>query len=73
MSFKHLIELQDLLDDPAVDGERVAAYLRANGASNVEVQTLSGQKDVFRIMQGSLPMILSILHTMNTLKTVFRG
>ena len=44
MSFKHLIELQDLLDDPAVDGERVAAYLRANGASNVEVQTLSGQK-----------------------------
>lgn len=44
MSFKHLIELQDLLDDPTVDGERVAAYLRANGASNVEVQTLSGQK-----------------------------
>lgn len=44
MSFKHLIELQDLLDDPAVDGKRVAAYLRANGAPNVEVQTLSGQK-----------------------------
>ena len=53
MSFKHLIELQDLLDDPSVDGERVAAYLRANGALSVDVQTLSGEKgstDFIRVL-----------------------
>ncbi|MBM6928851.1 DUF1177 domain-containing protein [Parasutterella secunda] len=53
MTFKHLIELQDLLDDPTVDGERVATYLRANGALSVEVQTLSGEKgstDFIRVL-----------------------
>ena len=44
MSMKHIIELQDLLDDPAVNGATVAEYLRSYGANNVQVKTLTGEK-----------------------------
>lgn len=44
MSMKHIIELQDLLDDPAVNGATVAEYLHSYGANNVQVKTLTGEK-----------------------------
>ena len=44
MSMKHIIELQDLLDDPAVNGQTVAEYLRSYGAENIQVKTLTGEK-----------------------------
>ena len=44
MSMKHIIELQDLLDDPAVNGQTVADYLRSYGAENIQVKTLTGEK-----------------------------
>lgn len=44
MSMKHIIELQDLLDDPAVNGRTVADYLRSYGAENIQVKTLTGEK-----------------------------
>ena len=44
MSMKHIIELQDLLDDPAVNGQTVAEYLRSYGAENIQVKTLTGDK-----------------------------
>ncbi|HIU37549.1 MAG TPA: DUF1177 domain-containing protein [Candidatus Aphodousia faecigallinarum] len=53
MSIKHIIELQDLLDDPAVNGQRVAEYLRGYGAEDIKVTTLTGEKgstDFIRIV-----------------------
>lgn len=44
MSMKHIIELQDLLDDPKVDGQSVAEYLRSYGAEEIQVKTLVGEK-----------------------------
>lgn len=53
MSFKHLIELQDLLDDPSVNGEKVAEYLRGYGAEDIQITTLTGEKgstDFIRVL-----------------------
>ena len=44
MSIKHLIELQDLLDDPSVNGQKVAEYLRGYGAEDIRIKTLTGEK-----------------------------
>jgi len=44
MSFKHVLEAYDLLDDPSVDGHAVAAWLKGHGAEHVESRTISGPR-----------------------------
>ena len=44
MSWRHVIDAYDLLDDPSVTGEAVAEYLRAAGAREIEVSTVEGDK-----------------------------
>jgi hypothetical protein len=44
MSWRHVIDVYDLLDDPRVNGDAVAAYLRGVGATDVEVRTVTGAK-----------------------------
>ena len=44
MSIKHIVELMDLLDDPSVNGQTVADYLRSYGAEHIQVTTLTGEK-----------------------------
>ncbi|MGW5358788.1 DUF1177 domain-containing protein [Actinopolymorpha pittospori] len=44
MSWRHVIDAYDLLDDPSVNGEAVAEYLRAAGAREIEVSTVEGDK-----------------------------
>jgi hypothetical protein len=44
MSWRHVIDAYDLLDDPSVSGEAVAEFLRAAGAREIEVSTVEGDK-----------------------------
>ncbi|NWF55771.1 MAG: DUF1177 domain-containing protein [Syntrophaceae bacterium] len=44
MALKQVLEIYDLLDDATVDGTRVASLLRERGLSDVDVQTIRGEK-----------------------------
>ncbi|WP_020573157.1 DUF1177 domain-containing protein [Actinopolymorpha alba] len=44
MSWRHVIDAYDLLDDPSVKGNAVADFLRAAGARDVHVETVTGEK-----------------------------
>ncbi|GAA4213505.1 DUF1177 domain-containing protein [Actinocatenispora rupis] len=55
MSWRHVIESYDLLDDPSVDGEAVAAYLRAQGADKPEVETVTGDKGSTDFVRLTIP------------------
>lgn len=44
MSFKHVIDAHDLLDDPAVSGEAVVAWLRGLGADDATSRTIEGPR-----------------------------
>lgn len=44
MSFKHVIEAYDLLDDPAASGEGVVAWLAQLGADDATSRTIEGER-----------------------------
>ena len=44
MSFRSVLDLYEILDDIHADGERVAHYLRQQGAQDVTVERVSGEK-----------------------------
>ena len=44
MSLKQTIDIFELLDDSAVSGQKVKAFLEAHGASDVTVSTVQGEK-----------------------------
>lgn len=44
MAFKQVIEMYDFLEDPQVDGKRVATLLKKRGADRVEVKRIKGEK-----------------------------
>lgn len=55
MSWRHVIEAQDLLDDPSVNGEAVAAYLRDAGAGEVAINTIKGDKGSTDFIRTVIP------------------
>ena len=44
MTLKQVIEICELLDDATVDGEKVAALLKARGATDIQVTPLQGER-----------------------------
>lgn len=55
MAWRHLIELQELLDDPSASGESVARYLREEGAADVAVKPVTGEKGTADFIRVFLP------------------
>lgn len=55
MSWRHVIDGYDLLDDPSVDGKAVADYLRTAGAEDVVVQTIQGDKGSTDFIRTVIP------------------
>lgn len=55
MSWRHVIDSFDLLDDPSVTGEAVAAYLREQGAVKPEVETVVGDKGSTDFVRLTVP------------------
>ncbi|WP_030105422.1 DUF1177 domain-containing protein [Actinoalloteichus caeruleus] len=43
MSLRHVMDAYDLLDDPGVDGDAAAEWLRSHGADRVEVTRVTGE------------------------------
>lgn len=55
MSWRHVIDGYDLLDDPSVDGKAVADYLRTAGADEVVVETIQGDKGSTDFIRTVIP------------------
>ncbi|MFC5824120.1 DUF1177 domain-containing protein [Nonomuraea insulae] len=55
MSWRHVIDAFELLDDPSVDGRAVAAHLRSAGAEEVVVQTIKGDKGTTDFIRTVIP------------------
>lgn len=52
---REVIEIEDLLDDPSINGERVAEYLRANGALNIETTKIEDNIGSTNIIKIKIP------------------
>ncbi len=55
MSWKHVLEAFDLLDDPAASGERVAQWWRGYGLNGIEVTTVEGEKGATDFVSVLIP------------------
>ncbi len=55
MSFKQVMEVYDLLDSAHIDGDRVAACLRAAGAADVKVTRMQGAKGYTDFVRVIIP------------------
>lgn len=44
MSFKHVMEIYDVMDSSTVDGNEIAKYFAQRGLANVSVTTIEGEK-----------------------------
>lgn len=55
MSWRHLIQLYELLDDPAVTGEIAAAYLEREGVPETAVTRVEGEKGAADFIRAIIP------------------
>lgn len=55
MSWRQMIELQELLDDPAVTGEAAAAYLEREGVPDLAVTRVEGEKGEADFIRAVIP------------------
>ncbi|HEU5424377.1 MAG TPA: hypothetical protein VFU72_12600, partial [Nitrolancea sp.] len=55
MAWRQVLDLYDVLDSAEVDGEQVAALLRAGGVADVTVQRAQGERGYTDIVKAVIP------------------